>query len=83
MNTRHTPRTDELLDLQYGSTMPAIIRDLAEHARTLERENAEMREALEAMLASAFPHPEANPRMWAAWKKGEAALSKAAGSSET
>lgn len=33
-----------------------------------------LREALEAVLKSAFPNPKEHPGMWAAWKKAEAAL---------
>lgn len=78
MNEIPTPRTDA----QVANNLPhAKSRVKIDFARQLERELlasqgqvTALREALENCLKSAYPHPEENPNMYAAWKAGYAVI---------
>lgn len=47
---------------------------LIQEIRRLKSANAELLEALKAVVASASPHPTEQPTMHAAWKKAHAAI---------
>lgn len=70
------------MPLKLSERAEALLQMKRDYCRWLENQeslNADLLRALEAMLASAHPHPDEHPGMFSAWKIGRAALAKAKG----